>query len=178
MVGYSHVQRVLQPEEFTDCLQIAVDFMKGCAMLSPLVLLVLGCYYREEVWGVGLVVFVNYFLMQAAPLDCFLPASCFQGVCQVSVLDVVFCQVENLVGRHSLCVDGEKDDVTGEVDRGVHLAKVELFQAFHLFKRKAGLMSLYMIADVNPLERPSFLCQSFFHCQLIDPFQVADVKGD
>ena len=146
-------------------------------MLSPLSLLVLGGYYREEINGVGLSVSVNYLLMQAAPLDCFLPASCFRSVCQVSVLDVAFCQVENLVGGHSLCVDREKEDVTGEVYRGVHLAQVELFKAFHLFKRQTCLLSLYVVAYVNPLERPSFLCQSFFHCQLIDPFQVSDVKG-
>ena len=147
-------------------------------MLFPLSLLVPGGYYREEIRGVWLVVFVNYLLMQATPLDCFLLACCFRGVCQFSVLYVVFCQVENLVGGHSLCVDREEEDVTGEVYRGVHLAQVELFQAFHLFKRQAGLMSFYMIAYVNSLERTSLLCQAFLNCQLIYSFQVADVKGD
>lgn len=147
-------------------------------MLSPLVLPVLGGYYREEVRGIWLGVSVNYLLMQAAPLDCFLLASCFRGVCQVLVLDVAFCQVENLVGGHSLCVDREKENVTGEVYRGVHLAQVELLQAFHLFLCQACLMPLYMIADVYPLERPSFLCQAFFNGQLVYTFQVSDVKGD
>ena len=178
MVGDCHVQWVLQAEEFTDCLQVAVDFMEGGAMLFPLSLFVPGGYYREEVWSVWLCVSVNYLLVQAAPLDCFLPACCFRSVCQVSVLDVVFCQVENLVGGHSLRVDRKEENVTGEVYRGVHLAQVELFQAFHLSKRQAGLMSLYVIAYVNPLERTSLLCQAFLNCQLIYSFQVADVKGD
>ena len=178
VVGYRHVQGILQSDEFPDCLQVAVDFMECGAMLSPLVLFVFGGYYREEVWSVGSSVSINYLLMQVTPLDCFLLACCFRCVCQVSVLYVVFCQVENLVGGHSLCVDREKEDVTGEVYRGVHLAKVELFQAFHLFKCQTCLMPFYMITYVNPLERTSFLCQSFLNCQLVDPFQVSDVKGD
>ena len=177
MVGYCHVQGILQAEEFTDCLQVAVDFMKGGAMLSPLALPVLGCYYREEVRGVWFVVLINYLLMQAVPLDCFLLACCFRGVCQVPVLYVALCQVENLVGGHPLCVDREEENVTGEVYGGVHLAKVELFKAFHLFKRKAVFLSLYVIADVNPLERSSLLCQAFLNGQLIHSLQVADVKG-
>ena len=117
-----------------DLFQVAVDVVDGCIMLPPLFLRVFGGDDWKEVRGVGTGVFIYDFLQVMVPGDVFILACCFGFISQIFPFDVVFGKIKQVAAGHSICEDGEKEEVTGENDGGMKVAYVHIAQLYHFLR--------------------------------------------
>ena len=129
--------------------QISVDIVDGCVMLPPLFLRVFGCDDRKKVWSVGSGVFVNDFLQVRVPDNGFFLTCCLGCVSQAVSLYVVLGEIKQITAGHSICEDGEKENVIGENDGGVKVAYVHIAQLHHFLRCEPVFLFLHTVTYVN-----------------------------
>ena len=164
VVGDCQCQGKRKTEHLADLFQVPVNVMDGCIILPPLFLRVFRCDDRKQVGSVGTGIFVNDSLQVRVPNNGFFFSCCFGRISQMIPFDVVLGEIKQIAAGHSICEDGEKENVTGENDGGVKVAYVHIAQLHHFLRCEPIFLFLHPVTYVNAFKWMIFRSYSIGDC--------------
>ena len=123
------VQRITETHHIAQLLQAVIDAVQDAIVLFPLLSRIFCRDDGEEEGRAFPFVSVRDFLHWRLPRHGDFLAGEVLAVGKPTILDVFFCQAEDVVALHALCIDREQENVAGEDNLPWLFAKVKTLES-------------------------------------------------